>query len=1020
MAKPSNAARKAALQANKKNKTTSLENGSMFLNFDSLETPIFKEGVVREYLVTDTTPIIVKKRSFAKQDLIFLAPLVVIGLIVRLYHLSNPDSVVFDEVHFGGFARKYILGTFFMDVHPPLAKMLFASIASIGGFNGDFEFKSIGDKFPDTTPYVFMRQFPALLGVGTVVLCYLTLRQSGVRPIIAFITAFLLLIENSNVTISRYILLDSPLLFFIAASIYAFKKFQVQVPFSIGWFKALVSTGIALGLALSSKWVGLFTLAWVGILCIYQLWFIIGDLSVSAKKIWAHFFLRGFALLGIPIVLYLGFFAVHFQLLSKEGDGGAFMSSAFRSGLEGNKIPTNITEQVGLGSIVTIRHVETQGGYLHSHDHFYPAGSKQQQITLYPHLDSNNRWLIEPYNGTIYNDTFVPLINGMKIRLKHVNSGRRLHSHDEKPPVSERDWQKEVSCYGFEGFKGDGNDDWIVEIVQHRTKDPNGKVFMQALKTIFRLKHALTGNYLFSSEVKLPEWGFGQQEVSAAGQGRRPLTYWYIEQNENNILPKDQQIIINYPKLSLWEKIVESHKRMWKINSGLTDHHHWQSNPSEWPLLLRGINYWSKDYRQIYLLGNAVTWWATTACIATFIIYSIVTGLRWYLGKPVSTHKEVFNFNVETFSYVLGWGLHYLPFYIMGRQLFLHHYLPALYFGILALGHFFEIFTSYFTSRVRLLQQMALTITGAFVVVSIVFFINYSPLIYGTPWTKTACDLSKPFSTWDYDCKNFHMKLSDYSLSKINSVPQHASKSTPASTVVTEAKKTPVAKPKIAKLEQHIENPPKNAKDAPAKDQVEQLAPPEPKVETPKENKKREIPAAEDSETRNKEPRAAKGKAEVVKSKKDSNGKASITLFDQNESEEEVHSYQDRMVFSNDIPPPLENLGESAKEKEEVKEKGKKDFEKNNEKPIEQKSAEPKKDAKQQFQPKRPKDPGANKVHKDVRKAHAKAAEAKPAQAEPESQPKKDIKSEAQAQAQAPPQPQAAAPPKPDEEQILI
>ena len=59
-------------------------------------------------------------------------------------------------------------------------------------------------------------------------------------------------------------------------------------------------------------------------------------------------------------------------------------------------------------------------------------------------MDSNNKWLIEPYNGTIHNETFVPLINGMKIRLKHINTGRRLHSHDEKPPVSERDWQRNV------------------------------------------------------------------------------------------------------------------------------------------------------------------------------------------------------------------------------------------------------------------------------------------------------------------------------------------------------------------------------------------------------------------------------------------------------------------------------------------------------------------------------------------------------------------------------------------------
>lgn len=69
--------------------------------------------------------------------------MVLIGLVVRLRGLSYPDSVVFDEVHFGGFARKYILGNFFMDVHPPLAKMLFAAVGSIGGFNGDFEFKKL-------------------------------------------------------------------------------------------------------------------------------------------------------------------------------------------------------------------------------------------------------------------------------------------------------------------------------------------------------------------------------------------------------------------------------------------------------------------------------------------------------------------------------------------------------------------------------------------------------------------------------------------------------------------------------------------------------------------------------------------------------------------------------------------------------------------------------------------------------------------------------------------------------------
>lgn len=50
----------------------------------------------------------------------------------------------FDEVHFGGFAAKYIKRKFFMDVHPPLAKMLITLSAFIGGFDGQFDFKDIG------------------------------------------------------------------------------------------------------------------------------------------------------------------------------------------------------------------------------------------------------------------------------------------------------------------------------------------------------------------------------------------------------------------------------------------------------------------------------------------------------------------------------------------------------------------------------------------------------------------------------------------------------------------------------------------------------------------------------------------------------------------------------------------------------------------------------------------------------------------------------------------------------------
>lgn len=773
------------------------------LTADTVAEPQYAAGTERAYLVTEIPPAVTAARTVTSKEYPLLAVLVLVGAYVRMAGLAHPNSVVFDEVHFGGFAKKYILGRFFMDVHPPLAKMLFAAVATLGGFDGSFDFAAIGDVYPLSVPYVLMRGLPAAMGLATVLLCYLTLRASGVRPIVSFLTALCLLFENSFVTISRYILLDAPLVFFIAAAIYAFKKFEVQQPFSLGWYRALLSCSVSLGLAFSSKWVGLFTIAWVGICCVVHMWLLIGDLKVSPCVVVKHAVARASFLLGIPVVLYLFMFSIHFELLGNDGDGSAFMSSAFRAGLNGSTVPRVTDAQVGYGSVVSIRHVNTKGGYLHSHAHFYEGGSKQQQITLYPHLDNNNNWLIEPYNESIPNH-FVPITDGTKIRLKHINTHRRLHSHDEKPPVSERDWQKEVSCYGYEGFGGDANDDWVVEVVKHKTP-ANAQNEVKAMQTIFRLKHAMSGHYLFSSEVKLPAWGFEQQEVSAASQGARPLTHWYVETNQNHL--NNVTETASYPKLSFLEKVIESHKTMWKINSGLTSHHNWQSDPYEWPLLLRGINYWSKDHTQIYFLGNPVVWWTASACLVGFAIHAFISLIKWQSGVAIASKKAVFNYNLQVFLYAGGWAVHYIPFFIMGRQLFLHHYLPAQYFAILGLGHFFDLLVS----SSKLFARPAYGGVVAFTIATIIAFNILSPLISGQQWTKAQCLSSKLVNGWDYDCNNFFNQLAEYKSYSASSLASGAPATT--TTVVNEAAKTlqfvePEVQKQQPKESEEVEAPP--------------------------------------------------------------------------------------------------------------------------------------------------------------------------------------------------------------------
>lgn len=81
-----------------------------------------------------------------------------------------------------------------MDVHPPLAKLLITLAGWLAGFNGDFDFKDIGkDYIEPGVPYVAMRLLPALMGVMTIPIMFLTLKAAGCRTSSAAMGAGLLI-----------------------------------------------------------------------------------------------------------------------------------------------------------------------------------------------------------------------------------------------------------------------------------------------------------------------------------------------------------------------------------------------------------------------------------------------------------------------------------------------------------------------------------------------------------------------------------------------------------------------------------------------------------------------------------------------------------------------------------------------------------------------------------------------------------------------------------------------------------
>ncbi|GAB7353555.1 hypothetical protein MBLNU459_g3989t1 [Dothideomycetes sp. NU459] len=722
--------------------------------------------------------------NLGASDWELLGGLTLVGMFVRLFRIYQPTSVVFDEVHFGGFASKYIKGKFFMDVHPPLAKLLLTLAGWLAGFDGEFDFKDIGKDYVEPrVPYVSMRLLPALMGVMTIPTMFLTLKAAGCKSTTAALGAGLIIFENGLVTQSRLILLDSPLIIFTAFTALSWTCFTNQheqgpsKAFKPSWWFWLAASGLGLGATASVKWVGLFTIAWVGSLTALQLWVLLGDTRTVTPRLWfKHLFARIFCLIVIPISFYMGMFVIHFICLVNPGDGDGFMSSEFQSTLN-SKGMQDVPADVAFGSRISLRHHNTQGGYLHSHSHMYPTGSKQQQITLYPHKDENNIWIIENQTQPLdfFDGTEIPgpyawdaidpthVVDGSTIRLYHFITDRRVHSHDVRPPVTEADWQNEVSAYGYEGFEGDANDLFRVEIVKSMSDGEAAKERVRTIQTKFRLVHIMTGCTLFSHKVKLPEWGFEQQEVTCAKGGTLPNSVWYIESNEHSQLKEDAEKV-NYRNPGFFGKFWELQRVMWTTNAGLVESHAWDSRPPSWPVLRRGINFWGKDHRQIYLIGNPLIWWSSTAAIGLYILFKGLAVLRWQRGYSDYSNIQFKRFDYEIGTNVLGWAFHYFPFFLMQRQLFLHHYFPALYFAIMALCQVYD----FATTRIGGLGLRDRPIIGqagavVFLALSVVVFSLYAPLSYGNAWTKDKCNQVQLFSTWDWDCNTFHDSYDQYS-----------------------------------------------------------------------------------------------------------------------------------------------------------------------------------------------------------------------------------------------------------------
>jgi len=661
-------------------------------------------------------------------------------------------------------------------------------------------FENIGDSYiTNKVPYVAYRAMPATMGALTVPTVFLIMWESGYSLPACVTAAGLLLFDNAHIGQTRLILLDATLIFFMALSVLAYVRFYKlrHVPFSRKWWKWLLLTGVSLSCVISTKYIGAFTFFSIGVPVLIDLWDLM-DINrrqgaLSLAQFGKHFAARATGLVIVPFFLYLFWFQVHFSILSKSGPGDDFMTPEFQETLSDNVMSL---QSVGVNyhDAITVRHKETKV-YLHSHPDRYPLryddgriSSQGQQVTGYPHNDTNNHWEVLPVK-TLESAENQRVQIGDHIRLRHLITDTVLITHDVASPYYPTN--QEFTTITMDEANGNRYNDTIFEIkVDGKTKGD-----FNTMSTHFKLIHVPTKVCMWTHTSPLPEWAYKQAEINGNKNVQQSSNVWLVDDIPS--LPaedeRNKKEVKKVKSLSFLRKYLELQRAMFYHNNALTSSHPYASQPVSWPFLLRGVSFWThNDTReQIYFLGNPVGWWLASSLLAVFagIIGADQLALRrgmdalddrkytyTYQSRlrltPTGTRSRLYN---STGFFFLTWAAHYIPFYIMGRQLFLHHYLPAHLASVLVTGALVEFIfniepmdpeesappnpavkghrrTQSRPVRERVATQSLLgswIATGVILAVTIWCFLFFAPLTYGKPGLSVEQVQSRKWLAYD-------------------------------------------------------------------------------------------------------------------------------------------------------------------------------------------------------------------------------------------------------------------------------
>jgi dolichyl-phosphate-mannose--protein O-mannosyl transferase len=192
-----------------------------------------------------------KENSFLLYSLIIL----LVSFFSFFFNYQNPQAPFWDENFHAAAAQKYIDGTFFVELHPPLGKLLIAAGEAMFDPNQDLDVSDFNEvdyvkEFPKGYSFLGVRFFPALLAFLSGYLFFILLYLISKKIHYSALFSGFYILNNALIVHFRGAMLDGIQMFFVLLAlvwmVYSMNKEKMKV-----WNYLVL--GLFVGLAVSVK-----------------------------------------------------------------------------------------------------------------------------------------------------------------------------------------------------------------------------------------------------------------------------------------------------------------------------------------------------------------------------------------------------------------------------------------------------------------------------------------------------------------------------------------------------------------------------------------------------------------------------------------------------------------------------------------------------------------------------------------------------------------------------------------------